>query len=84
MKAGRTKKNAVRQDCVKSTPKDEGGGDICTIAAISFELLATVGFTPPRSGMGRIMHLNPHVKQGFCALHYRSGKHHPAAANSQA
>ena len=27
------KKNAVREDCVKSTPKEEGGGDTIWIGA---------------------------------------------------
>ena len=30
---GTVKKNAVQTDCVKSTPKEEGGGDIIWIGA---------------------------------------------------
>ena len=30
---GALKKNAAREDCVKSTPKEEGGGDTAWIGA---------------------------------------------------
>jgi hypothetical protein len=66
--AGGIKKNAVRQDCVKSTPKDEGVGDIGTTAG---NITRAISWGAARSfeSLGRIMYLNPRVKQGFCALH---------------
>ena len=32
-----SKKNAVREDCVKSTPKEEGGGDTAWIDPADFD-----------------------------------------------
>jgi len=54
------KKNAVRSDCVKSTPKEEGGGDTAWIGATP-----DVGVDASAIRLERIMHSYPGLCKAF-------------------